>query len=253
MSWGNHKRPLGTRQQKFVEHYLITGVASQAAIRAGYSPASAWSAGSRLKRDPRVANAIRVGRANEARRAQISHERVLSELARVAFSDIGAVLDWENDENIKLRPRLEISPDDRAAIAELAPRRYGKGPRLKLHNKTHALEILVRLLGGYDTLVPAVDPAETRRQNRDARAILLERLARLKRPPDTSADSLNAGAPLTPSAFQDSAVMPGRSAGHPRLQDVDGRDTPGHDAEGNSGLQPSTFSPSFPEKGEREG
>lgn len=200
MSWGNHKRPLNTRQQKFVERYLITGVASHAAIRAGYSAASAWSAASRLRRDRRVANAIRVGRANEARRAQISHARILSELAAVAFSDMGAVLDWESDENIKLRPRLEISRHDRAAIAELGPRRFGKGPRLKLHNKTHALEILVRLLGGYDTLVPAapvVDPAEVRRQNRDARAMLLERLARLKRP-DISADSMNAGAPLGP-------------------------------------------------------
>lgn len=204
MSWGNHKRPLSTRQQKFVEHYLITGVASQAAIRAGYSPASAWSAGSRLKRDRRVANAIRIGRANEARRAQISHERVLVELARVAFSDIGEILDWESDEDIRLRPRLEISPHDRAAIAELAPRRYGKGPRVKLHNKTHALDMLVCLLGGYDKLVLAAPP-DARRDGRDARTILLERLKRLAASGETerqkaerAAASLNAGAPLAP-------------------------------------------------------
>ena len=207
MSWGNHKRPLSTRQQKFVEQYLITGVASQAAIRAGYSPASAWSAGSRLKRDRRVANAIRVGRANEARRAQIGHERVLMELARVAFSDIGEVLDWTGGDDITLRPKIEISPHDRAAIAEIAPRRYGKGPRIKLHNKTHALDVLVRLLGGYDKLVPAVDPEEARRKGRDARTILVERLKRLARESDKNIDSLNAGAPLgLPSTLSPSSA-----------------------------------------------
>lgn len=145
MSWGNHKRPLSTRQQKFVEHYLITGVASQAAIRAGYSAASAWSAGSRLKRDRRVANAIRIGRANEARRAQIGHERILLELARVAFSDIGEVLDWTSGDDVTLRPKTKISPHHRAAIAEIAPQRMGKGPRIKLHSKAQALDALVRL------------------------------------------------------------------------------------------------------------
>ena len=176
MSWGNHKRPLNTRQQKFVEHYLITGVASQAAIRAGYSPASAWSAASRLKRDRRVANAIRIGRANEARRAQISHERVLTELARVAFSDIGEILDWTSDEDITLRPRLEISPHDRAAIAELAPRRYGKGPRIKLHSKTHALDTLARLLGVNDSLVPPIDPAQMLKERQANREKIMRRI-----------------------------------------------------------------------------
>lgn len=180
---------------------------SQAAIRAGYSPASAWSAGSRLRRNPKVAYAIRVGRANEARRAQIGHERVLLELARVAFSDIGEVLDWTSGDDITLRPRLEISPHQRAAIAELAPRRMGKGPRIKLHNKTHALDTLVRLLGGYDKLVPAAPP-NAQKPGRDARTILLERLKRLV---DKSADSLNAGAPLdVPSTL---APLAGRGQG----------------------------------------
>ena len=206
MSWGNHKRPLNTRQQKFVEHYLITGMVSEAAIRAGYSPASAWSAGSRLKRNPKVAYAIRVGRANEARRAQIAHERVLLELARIAFSDIGEVLDWTGGDDITLRPRREISPHQRAAIAEITPGRMGKGPRIKLHNKARALDTLARHLGLFEKQSPVIDMAARQRDMRDARTILLERLARLKRPDESgrkeqedkerAAASLNTGAPL---------------------------------------------------------
>ncbi|HEV2263549.1 MAG TPA: terminase small subunit [Stellaceae bacterium] len=180
MSCGNHKRRLSPRQQKFVEQYLITGVASQAAIRAGYSPASAWSAGSRLRRNPKIAKAIRVGRANEARRAQIAHERVLLELARVAFSDIGEVLDWTGGDDVTLRPKAKISPHHRAAIAEIVPRRMGKGPRIKFHNKARALEALARHLGIFDNVVPAVPP-DARRDGRDARTILVERLKRLAR------------------------------------------------------------------------
>jgi len=251
VSWGNHKRPLNTRQQKFVEQYLITGMVSQAAIRAGYSPASAWSAGSRLRRLPKVAYAIRVGRANEARRAQIAHERVLLELGRVAFSDIGEVLDWTSDEDIRLRPKDQISPHQRAAIAELAPRRYGKGPRIKFHNKGRALETLAHLLGVNDKLVPAADPARMLRERqanhekimRRINEIVEERIAeRCKAGKLIVVESSpNAGAPLgvaAPAGDGVSSVMPGRSAGHPRLQDMDGRDKPGHD----DGPEPSPSS-----------
>ena len=123
MPYYPRKRPLSPRQQRFVEQYLITGIGRQAAIRAGYAPGGAASMAWRLKRMPNVAKAIRVGRANEARRAQITHERVLKELGKLAFSDIGDVLDWTGDEDITLRPKDQIAPHHRAAIAEIAPRR----------------------------------------------------------------------------------------------------------------------------------
>jgi len=207
MAYRRHRsRPLNVRQQKFVEQFLLTGIGREAAMRAGYSPANATETACRLRKLPYIAEAIRQGRANEARRSQVARERVLMELARVAFSDIGEVLDWTGDDDITLRPKAEISPHHRAAIAEIAPRRLGKGPRIKFHNKARALDTLARILGVYDKTVPAVDPAERRRDAKNARAILLERLARLKRAPDKSADSLNAGAPLGVPAFENSAL-----------------------------------------------
>ncbi|MGH6990935.1 MAG: terminase small subunit, partial [Stellaceae bacterium] len=211
MPFYKRKRPLSPRQQKFVEQYLITGVARQAALRAGYSPAGAGAIAWRLKRMPNVAKAIRLGRSSEARRAQVERDRVLLELVRVAFSDIGEVLDWTSGEDITLRPKDEISPHQRAAIAEIAPRRNGKGARVRFHNKAHALDAIARHLGLFDKQPPTIDVSAQRRAGQDARTILLERLKRLKRTPDHSAASLNAGAPLgLPSTL---APLAGRGQG----------------------------------------
>src|SRR5690348_3557568 len=57
MPYYPRKRPLSPRQQKFVEQYLICGVARQAAIRAGYSLAGAGAIAWRLRRMPHVAKA----------------------------------------------------------------------------------------------------------------------------------------------------------------------------------------------------
>lgn len=208
MSRRKHKRPLNIRQQRFVDEYLITGSGREAAIRAGYSPHSATDIAVYLRKLPHVAKAIHLRRAAAGRRTQVARDRVLMELARVAFSDIGEILDWESGDDITLRPKVEISPHDRAAIAEIAPRRYGKGPRIKLHNKARALEALARHLGVYDKIMPAEPLPDPRKNGRDTRAILLERLRRLanegekkKATAEHAAASLNAGAPLDQPSF----------------------------------------------------
>ena len=260
MSRRKSKRPLNIRQQRFVDEYLITGSGREAALRAGYSPHSAKDIAVYLRKLPHVAQAIHLRRAAAGRRTQVARDRVLMELARVAFSDIGEVLDWTNGDDITLRPKVEISPHDRAAIAEIAPRRYGKGPRIKLHSKSRALDALVRILGVNDKTMPAVDPAQMMKQRLANREKIMRRINQIVE--ERIAERCKAGTLIVvepgpnagaPPAFEDSAVMPGRSAGHPRLQDVDGRDTPGHDTESNSAPQPSTFSSSPPERGRGQG
>ncbi|MDE2165634.1 MAG: terminase small subunit [Alphaproteobacteria bacterium] len=232
----NRKRPLNVRQQKFVEQFLLTGIGREAAIRAGYSAKGATESACRLRRLPYIAEAIRQGRAAEARRAQVARERVLLELARVAFADIGDVLDWTGADDITLRPKDQISPHHRAAIAELAAPREGAGLRVKLHSKSRAIDALARHLGVFDKIVPAVPPPYARKDGRDARTILLERLKRLA---ETGA-SLAAGAPLgIPSTL---APLAGRGQGE---------GSPAADTENPS--PPSSFSPSPPERGRGQG
>ena len=62
-------------------------------------------------------------------------DRIVTELARIAFADIRSFADW-GPNGVDLRPLAEISADDAPAIAEI----YGAGkaggrPKLKLHDK----------------------------------------------------------------------------------------------------------------------
>lgn len=79
---------LTPKQQRFIAEYLVDLNATQAAVRAGYSPRTAEAAGSRLLRNVKVAAAISEAQAARSARTQITQDRVLEELARIAFSDV---------------------------------------------------------------------------------------------------------------------------------------------------------------------
>lgn len=78
---------LTPKQQRFVDEYLVDLNATQAAIRAGYSEKGAEVRGSELLRVRKVAEAIAEGKQKRADRLEITQDRVLQELARIAFFD----------------------------------------------------------------------------------------------------------------------------------------------------------------------
>lgn len=75
------------RQEAFVREYLIDLNATQAAIRAGYSEKTAGQQGEQLLKNLEIADAVQAAMANRAHRLEISADRVLQELARLAFFD----------------------------------------------------------------------------------------------------------------------------------------------------------------------
>ena len=79
---------LTTRQQLFVQEYLVDLNATQAAIRAGYSQANADKIGSQLLGKTRVAGAVRSAMAERSQRTQVTADRVLEALAVIGFSDL---------------------------------------------------------------------------------------------------------------------------------------------------------------------
>jgi phage terminase small subunit len=159
-------------QQRFVEEYLVDLNAKQAALRAHYAPNSARHAARNLMRRPAVAAAIRAGLAARRERLQISADRVMLELARIAFSDIGRLVDWDKD-GVTLKPKESLSDADLAAVAEIS----GDGPRIKMHDKRRALEALGRHLGLFEHRGIIGDPRERNRIAEHAREILMERIA----------------------------------------------------------------------------
>lgn len=78
---------LTDKQKRFCEEYLIDLNATQAAIRAGYSPKTAEQTASRLLRNVKVQEYIAKRQKELSRSTEITQERVIKELALIAFSN----------------------------------------------------------------------------------------------------------------------------------------------------------------------
>jgi phage terminase small subunit len=173
------RKELSMREEKFALAYLVTGNAALAARRAGIRTALSHGEGHRLLTRPRVAAFIEAERTASIERTRIDVDRVRRELARIAFTDIADFMEWDEEGNIALKASAAISPDDRAAIAELKVKRdeQGVNARLKLHDKLRALDSLARLMGLYGK--KSFVTIDHEQERREANAILRERLMKI--------------------------------------------------------------------------
>lgn len=132
------------KQKRFVEEYLIDLNATQAAIRAGYSPHTAKDIGCENLAKPNIAAAISKAMAERSRRTGINQDRVLQELARIGFAKITDVVD---PETAKILP--DASEDDLACIQsiKIKPNEFGTEREVKLYDKKSALVDLGKHLG----------------------------------------------------------------------------------------------------------
>lgn len=138
---------LTEKQQRFVDEYLIDLNATQAAIRAGYSAKTAQEQGSQNLSKLMVQQAIAEQMAERSRRTGVNQDRVVLELARIAFVKITDIVDSEG------KIKSTASDDDLACIESV---KY-KGSEsetsssvereVKLSSKLKALELLGKHLG----------------------------------------------------------------------------------------------------------
>ena len=139
---------LNERQKRFAEEYLIDLNATQAAIRAGYSPATADQQGSRLLKNVKVRAYIDRRLAELSRRTGVTQERIIRELARVAFIDPLQVVDPATG-----TIRSDATVDDTAAIASVKVRQIPAETgtiverEIRFADKIRALELLGKRFG----------------------------------------------------------------------------------------------------------
>lgn len=140
---------LNPKQTRFVAEYLVDYNATQAAIRAGYSPRTAQEQGSRLLSHVMVAAAVEAGKSRLLERADLSATRVLEEIRRLALSNVQDLF----DEHGNLKPIHLLTRDQAACIASLEVIKKnaeaGDGHmdivhKLKVWDKTRVLEMAAK-------------------------------------------------------------------------------------------------------------
>jgi len=160
---------LNKRQRQFCEEYLIDLNATQAAIRAGYKEKYASTNAHKLLQITAIKEKIDELMALRAKRTEITQDRVLRELAIIAFSNAAdyasvvereAFLEAEDGEKIKLldedgkpvmyrtvEPVLtaDLTEDQKRALSVIKKGRDGF--EVKPYDKVRALELLGKHLG----------------------------------------------------------------------------------------------------------
>ena len=146
---------LTEKQKRFVEEYLIDLNATQAAIRAGYSIKRAGEIGYQQLQKTTVSEAIALAMAERSKRTGVTQDRVVNELAKIAFAKMSDFVEW--DENgVRFRDSGELSDEDAACVVEVSEQEmefdWGKKrtKKIKLHDKVSALEKIGRHLGMFN-------------------------------------------------------------------------------------------------------
>lgn len=142
------KRPrLTPKMVLFVQNYLVSTNAAQAAIAAGYSPKTAAAMGRKLLSKPVIDDAIQRAMNERVERLHINQDMVLLELMGVIKANIGDYLTF-GPGGIVFKDMSEIPPEKVALIKEIS---QGKaGIKIALPDKLDALEKLARHLGMYE-------------------------------------------------------------------------------------------------------
>jgi phage terminase small subunit len=109
------ERRLTPKQAIFVAEYLIDGNGRRAAAAAGFSKKGAHVISARLLRNVKVAAAIAEAHTRRAGKLEVTAERVLEELAKLAFYDPGDSYDADG----KRIPVARLGDITRAAVSSV--------------------------------------------------------------------------------------------------------------------------------------
>lgn len=153
------------KQKRFIEEYLVDLNATQAAIRAGYSPDTAKSIGSENLTKPDIQARIAKAMAERSKRTGVNADRVVMELAKIAFVNARDVIDAET---ASLKP--DAAPEDTAAIQSVKVKTFGEDGlerEIKMADKLKALELLGKHLGMFKDKVELSGSLETEKTKLD--------------------------------------------------------------------------------------
>jgi phage terminase small subunit len=142
---------LTAKQKRFIEEYLVDLNATQAAIRAGYSPHTAKEIGCENLSKPHIRARVEKELAERSKRTGVNQDRVIRELARIALVNPVDVINMD-EATIKEM----ASADDTAAILSVKVKKIPSEEgtiterEIRMADKIKALELLGKHLGMFN-------------------------------------------------------------------------------------------------------
>ncbi|MEO1390219.1 MAG: terminase small subunit [Cyanobacteria bacterium J06634_6] len=146
---------LTEKQKRFCEEYLVDFNATGAYIRAGYSSRSASTNAGKLLVNAAAQAYLSLLRKRQTEGTEVTIERTLQEISRIAFCDITQILEFDN-KSLTLKDSRTLPQDITRAIESVTVQKtYGPGDdgglsikkTAKMHNKMAALNLLADYFG----------------------------------------------------------------------------------------------------------
>lgn len=146
------QKTLTAKQARFVEEYLVDLNASAAARRAGYSERVSGVIGFENLTKPEIQAAIEAAKRERSARTGITADRVIAEIAKIAFADPRKVMTW-GPGGVELKDSETLTDADAAIVSEVSESisQSGSSIKVKLHSKLDALEKLAKHIGVYES------------------------------------------------------------------------------------------------------
>jgi len=138
---------MNEKQERFCQEYAKDLSAGRAAVRAGYSPNTAESQGSRLLRNDKVKQKIAELLKGATDKAAITLNDVIRELKIIMLVDLSQIATWQGN-MVTMKSSAELTPEALRAVESVATTSSKDGTpqlRVKLHSKLRAAELLIRI------------------------------------------------------------------------------------------------------------
>jgi phage terminase small subunit len=156
---------LTPRQRMFCLEYLrLRFNGARAAIEAGYSADSAKQIAHELLQKPHIKAYLDEAKAEAAERTKVSRDRVVEELARVAFLNMKDIADWKGGRPV-LKDAWEVRYEDSAGIKGFSYSQSSSSGSesdsssesytFSTHDKVKALELLAKHTGALEARPPS--------------------------------------------------------------------------------------------------
>jgi len=167
-------KKLTVKQRKFIAEYIKTGNATQSAIAAGYSKATAYSIGQENLKKPEILKAVE----KRMKKFDVTVDNVVQELAKMGFANM---LDYvrTTDQGDAFVDLSALSREQAAAIQEVTVEEYTEGrgenkrdirkTKFKLADKRGSLELLGKHLKMFTESVEINDKRPIVMQHRVSR------------------------------------------------------------------------------------